>query len=103
MYVKEHFHMNSLFDHLMATTDRITGRMGKVNTLVDALVERIAPTVNAAACFGGNGGYNVCQSMCQPRSECGGRRVRLYLFYGTTQWTQNNCGAGGYCTDCVAC
>ena len=85
--------MQSFNDVLLSKFDNAVRQLGPVNTLIDKVVSRIAPTVVAKACGEGS---QYCGTRCNPRSwECNYAGSWCYRIYAA----QGGCG-GPYLYDC---
>lgn len=72
--------MRTFTDSLLSAADRLSGRLGPLATLIDAIVDRIAPKATALA--GIDCGGPRCTSICC--ANCGGDAKHLQVqYYGT--------------------
>jgi len=76
--------MNGLTDIVLTTVDRFSSRLGPVNTLVDRILNRIAPHTTARATC--SSPYTICSG-----SVCGAIRVPTKL----RCYAEGNCGCFG--------
>lgn len=79
--------MQSLIDSVLLGTDRIIARLGVGTTLIEAIVERIAPQIRAQACSG-----VPCVDQCI--DFCNHQGVKYHTTYYAS--TVANCNQGNY-------
>lgn len=88
--------MNALSESILASVDQLGRRLGPISSLVDLVVDRIAPKMTAAACHPSG---VVCSMRCIYTSHC-------YYQTGNGNTTETtyatNCSSGtrSTCTTC---
>jgi len=87
-------------DKLVTRIDQFVSRVGPINTMINAVVDRIAPKATAKACHGGGaycksvrGAY--CWSYCDADTAC-----KVIKVYSETVWYGTNCNQScfNWCT-----
>jgi hypothetical protein len=93
--------MNPFSDTLFPVVDRLSGRLGPITALIDAIVDRIAPKAIAQASCPPAGTYlcflGGCGSCCANCSGDAKNWVRYY--YAQTP----GCEELFWCSNCVYC
>lgn len=77
--------MHTLTDRLLVSADRLTARLGPVASLMETMLERLAPQAAAAACSGCYCGESV--QVCTWLPSCapvGGQPERFVKHYSST-------------------
>lgn len=75
--------INTLSQRLLSSVDSYTRRVGFINSALTAIVEKIAPRTNAAACGNGVDCYYWCGG------SCGGTLIKLNRVYADTEQACN--------------
>jgi len=86
--------MRTFTDTVLSVTDTISGKLGFVTTLIETVVERIAPQTTAQACSG-LPCVDYCQGVCNHFGE------RYHTTYYAT--TVANCNSGHYNCNTSTC
>lgn len=91
--------MKTFSNDLLSTVNGVIGRLGPVASLLDGIIERIAPPVTAQACSGVLCTSKYCTTCC---ANCNGDYLSLtYQAYATNL---TNCVNGNYnCFVYVGC
>lgn len=76
--------MKTFGNDLLSTVNRLTGHLGPVTSLLDGIIERVAPRVTAQACSGVLCTTHYCGSCC---GKCSGDYLsyiyKAYSYSGT--------------------
>jgi hypothetical protein len=92
---------------LLAAVDRLSRRIGMLNTLVDMGVERIAPIRSVAAACSGSVCYTQCEwtedCCCRPNSRWQRITYRSVPIFGCdgADWCPGPCASS--CPQCSGC